>query len=157
LLSELLTTECIRIPLSSQSKADLLRELVRLALADSSEESVCAVLDAVEEREFQVSTAMGGGLAVPHARTDLVPSLRLSAGLVRGVRDYAAPDGSLVQVAFLVLTPLAASTAHVRVLASLARLHHRALSREAMLAACSPEEFLDVIRRSDREAGVLVT
>ena len=94
LLSELLSTERVRVPLGSHSKAELLRELVRLAVGDADETTVGGILDVVEARESQVSTALGGGLAVPHGRTDLVPELRIAAGIVGEVPDYIALDGS---------------------------------------------------------------
>ena len=157
MLSELLSTERGRVPLGSHSKADLLRELVRLALPDASDETIAGVNAAVEAREAEVSTAMGGGLAVPHGRTDLVPEVCVAGGLVSSVRDYLAADGSPVRVAFLVLTPTGASGAHVRILARIARLMHRPASRAALLAARSAEDFLGVIRQADGEKTVLAS
>jgi mannitol/fructose-specific phosphotransferase system IIA component (Ntr-type) len=145
LLSELLSTERVRVPLGSHSKAELLRELVRLAVGDADEVTVGGILAAVEAREAQVSTAMGGGLAVPHGRTDLVPEVRVAAGLVRNVPDYVALDGSPVRVAFLVLTPASASGQHVKVLSRIARLMHDPESRDALLASTSADEFVRVV------------
>jgi mannitol/fructose-specific phosphotransferase system IIA component (Ntr-type) len=148
-LAELLTTDRVRVPLASHSKADLLRELVALAAADADAATVAGILESVEAREQQISTAMGGGLAVPHGRTALVHRLRLAAGIVNGVADYASPDGEPVRVAFLVLTPLEATGDHVRVLSRIARVMHKPASRDALLAARSAEEFLDVLRASE--------
>ena len=149
MLSELLSTERVRVPLGSHSKADLLRELVHLALPGASEETIGGVLAAVHAREADVSTAMGGGLAVPHGRTDLLHEVCLSAGLVGPVADYMAPDGVPVRVVFLVLTPTAASGRHVKLLASIARLMHRPAWRAALTAASSADEFLAVIRLAE--------
>ncbi|MCX5766741.1 MAG: PTS sugar transporter subunit IIA [Gemmatimonadetes bacterium] len=149
MLSELLTTERVRVPLGSHSKADLLRELTRLAVPDVAPETLDLIVAAVEEREAQVSTAMGGGLAVPHGRTDLVRELRVSAGLVHVVRDYVAPDHAPVEVVFLVLTPLDSSSQHIKVLARIARLMHRPESRAALLASNSAEAFLAVVRQAE--------
>lgn len=149
MLAELLTTDRVRVPLASHSKSELLRELVALAAADADAATVAGILESVEAREHQISTAMGGGLAVPHGRTALVHELRLAAGIVNGVTDYESPDGDPVRVAFLVLTPLEATGDHVRVLSRIARVLHRPASRDALLSARSPAEFLDVLRESD--------
>ena len=149
MLAELLTTDRVRVPLASHSKADLLRELVALAAADADAAIIAGVLKSVEAREMQISTAMGGGLAVPHGRTPLVQELRLAAGLVNGVADYESPDGEPVRVAFLVLTPLEATGDHVKVLSRIARVMHRPASRTALLAAPTAEEFLSVLRESE--------
>ena len=146
MLAELLTTDRVRVPLASHSKADLLRELVALAAADADAATVAGILESVEERERQISTAMGGGLAVPHGRSPLVHSLRLAAGIVQDVPDYQSPDGLPVRVAFLVLTPPDATGDHVRVLSRIARVMHNPTSRDALLGASSPDAFLEVLR-----------
>ena len=148
-LSELLSTERVRVPLGSHSKADLLRELVRLAVGDADENTVRGIVDAVEDREAQVSTALGGGLAVPHGRTNLVSEVRLAAGLVRGVPDYVGLDGLSVRVAFLVLTPMSASSQHVQLLSRIARLMHSQASRESLFASQSADDFMQVIRTAE--------
>jgi mannitol/fructose-specific phosphotransferase system IIA component (Ntr-type) len=149
LLSELLSTERVRVPLGSHSKAELLRELVHLAVGDADEITIDGIIAVVEAREAQVSTAMGGGLAVPHGRTELVPDLRVSAGTVRGATDYHALDGSPVLVVFLVLTPATASGLHVKVLARIARLMHQPASRAALLASATADEFIRAIRDTE--------
>ena len=149
MLSELLSTDRVRVPLGSHSKADLLRELVRLAVGDADEITIGGIVDAVEAREAQVSTALGGGLAVPHGRTDLVSEVRVAAGLVHDVPDYIALDDSPVRVAFLVLTPSSASGQHVKLLSLIARLMHNPESREALLASTSAADFLRVIHATE--------
>ena len=149
MLSELLSTERVRVPLGSHSKADLLRELVRLAVGDADEKTVGGIVDAVEAREAQVSTAMGGGLAVPHGRTDLVSEVRVAAGIVRDVPDYLALDGTPVKVAFLVLTPSVAGSQHVKLLARIARLMHNPESRTALVSSQSAAEFMDVVHAAE--------
>lgn len=148
-LSELLPAARIRTPLVSRTKSALLRELVELAVPDADGAVIDGILQAVEAREAEISTAMGGGLAVPHGRTDLVSEVRVSAGLVNGVTDYQSPDHQPVQVAFLVLTPPQESGRHVKVLARIARVMHAPASRAALLAAKSGEEFAGVIRQSE--------
>lgn len=148
-LSELLPAAQIRTPLLSRDKSALLRELVALALPSADVETRDGVLSAVLARETEVSTAMGGGLAVPHGRTDLVPEVRVAAGLVRDVADYAAPDDAPVEVAFLVLTPPHEASRHVRLLARIARLLHTPSSRSALLGARTAEEFRQVVLASE--------
>ena len=148
-LSELLSTDRVRVPLRSHSKAELLRELVLLAVGDAAETVVVGIVDAVEAREAQVSTALGGGLAVPHGRTDFVAEVHLAAGIVRGVPDYTGLDGSPVRVAFLVLTPMAASREHVKLLSCIAKLMHDPASREALLTSTSPDGFMSVIHSAE--------
>lgn len=149
LLSELLSTERVRVPLGSHAKAELLRELVQLAVPEAEPQAFAGIVAAVEDRESQVSTALGGGLAVPHGRTNLVGELRMSAGLVRQMRDYDAPDGLPIDVVFLVVIPDAATGQHVKVLSRIARLMHGSASRAALVGAHDAAEFVRVLRRSE--------
>ena len=126
-----------------------MRELVHLAVPEADPQAFEGIVSAVEDRESQVSTALGGGLAVPHGRTDLVAELRMSAGLVRQLRDYDAPDGLPIEVVFLVVIPDAATGQHVKVLGRIARLMHDSDSRAALVRAHDAAEFVHVIRRSE--------
>lgn len=149
MLTALLPPERIRVPLGSHSRHALLLELVELALPDADPATVEAVFHSVLEREAIASTAMGDGLAVPHGRTDVLPSLRMSAGLVRSVDDYDAPDHVPVHVCFLLVTPEADSGMHLKVLAKLARLMRNQALREALFAAGDAAEFEAVLVRSE--------
>jgi nitrogen PTS system EIIA component len=80
------------------------------------------VVDALRARERLASTAMGAGIAIPHAR---LPDLREPIGLfLRLVQpaDFGAPDGQGVDLAFVLLSPQDQSALHLRTLARIARL-----------------------------------
>jgi len=149
LLTELLPTERIRVPLGSHSRHALLRELVEMALPDAEPATVETVFQSVLSREALVSTAMGEGLAVPHGRTDAVGQLRMAAGIVDAVDDYYAPDGVPVRVCFLVLTPASDGGAYLKVLGRLARLMRRDDLRAALYAAPDASGFAAVLQRAE--------
>lgn len=149
MLTELLPTERIRVPLGSHSRHALLRELVELALPDADAATVEVVFQSVLSREAIASTAMGEGLAVPHGRTDAVETLRMAAGIVESVDDYRAPDGVPVRVCFLLLTPAVDGGAHLKVLGRLARLTRRDDLRAALYAAPDAAGFASVLQRAE--------
>ena len=149
MLTELLPTERIRVPLGSHSRHALLRELVEMALPDADPATVATVFQSVLLREAIASTAMGEGLAVPHGRTDAVRELRMAAGIVQAVDDYLAPDGVPVRACFLLLTPEADGGAHLKVLGRLARLMRRDDLRAALYAVPDAPGFAAVLQRSE--------
>jgi mannitol/fructose-specific phosphotransferase system IIA component (Ntr-type) len=149
LLTELLPTERIRVPLGSHSRHALLRELVEMALPDADPATVETIFQSVLSREAIASTAMGEGLAVPHGRTDAVGELRMAAGLVDAVDDYHAPDGVPVRACFLLLTPAADGGTHLKVLGRLARLMRRDDLRAALYAASDAAGFAAVLQRAE--------
>ncbi|MGQ0712956.1 MAG: PTS sugar transporter subunit IIA [Gemmatimonadaceae bacterium] len=149
LLTELLTVDRVKVPLGSQTKGDVLRELVELAALRGNAGAVESMLSAVREREHVLSTGIGGGVAIPHGKTPHVEQLVLAAGVAPHAIDFDALDGQPVQLFFLLVGPETSSSAHVKALSRISRLLRRDRLRSDLLAAPNPEAFLDVIRRSE--------
>ncbi|MGD8278729.1 MAG: PTS sugar transporter subunit IIA, partial [Gemmatimonadota bacterium] len=80
-LADLLTIERIRIPLESDSKDELLRELVSVVTEGDGIGDRDVVLQAVRDREAILSTGIGHGVAIPHGKSAAVSELRMAAGL----------------------------------------------------------------------------
>ena len=149
LLSELLSADRVKVPLGSRTKDDLMRELVDLAIPNSDPSARDAVLGAVRERERELSTGIGAGVAIPHGKTTCVDELVMAAGVAPVPVEFDALDGQPVQLFFLLVGPESASGAHVKALARISRLLRRESLRNDLRAARSPHEFLDVVRASE--------
>ncbi|HZF68794.1 MAG TPA: PTS sugar transporter subunit IIA [Gemmatirosa sp.] len=149
LLTDLLAPERVRLPLVSTSKDALLRELVALAVADRGPDVVTAVLRSVQERERDLTTGIGGGLAIPHGRSAHVESLVMAAGVCDPPVEYDALDGAPVTLCFLLVGPESAAGAHVRALARISRLLRDDAVRDALLHAPTPAAFLEAVRASE--------
>ena len=81
------------------------------------------------EREEVHSTAMGGGVAFPHARWGECRNLVVAVARMKQEIDFGASDGGPVDMVFLLLGPEDDPGGHVRMLGKLARLVGR---KEAM-------------------------
>lgn len=149
LLSELLAPTRVRVPLRSQSKDELLRELVELAAGEREAATVRAMLESVRERERVLSTGIGGGVAIPHGKSPLIDRLVVAAGVCARPVDFDALDGAPVEICFLLVGPESEAGAHVKALSRISRLLRRDPLRDALRAAATPEEFLRVIRESE--------
>ena len=149
MLTELLPTERIRVPLGSHSRHALLHELVEMALPDADAATVETVFQSVLSREALVSTAMGEGLAVPHGRTEAIGELRMAAGIAEAVDDYESPDGVPVRACFLLLTPPSDGGVHLKVLGRLSRLMRRGELRAALYSAPDAAAFAAVLQRAE--------
>ena len=79
LLTELLTPDRIVVPLAAADKAGVLAELTR-HLVNRSGGNFDDVLAAVLEREAVLSTGIGFGVAIPHARSAGVKVLTVVSG-----------------------------------------------------------------------------
>jgi mannitol/fructose-specific phosphotransferase system IIA component (Ntr-type) len=148
-LADLLTIERIRIPLESDSKDELLRELVSVVTEGDGIGDRDVVLQAVRDREAILSTGIGHGVAIPHGKSAAVSELRMAAGLTAAPVDFDALDGQPVQLLFLLVGPESAAGPHIKALSRISRLVRREDVRERLVRAGSAREFLDALREAE--------
>lgn len=149
LLTELLTPDRIKIPLTASSKDDLLRELVGLVGNDNVIRDREEVLRAVMEREAVLSTGIGNGVAIPHGKSPSVTELSLAAGVTSEAVEFEALDGHPVRLFFLLVGPESAAGQHVKALSRISRLLRRDSFRSRLVSAASPEEFYEIIQEAE--------
>ena len=140
LLSELLTPERVIVPLAARDKAGIIAELTQ-HLVDRSGGAFQDVLGAVEEREAVLSTGIGFGVAIPHARSSAVRELSLVCGLSPVPVPYDSIDGEPVRLFFLIVGPESSAGQHIKVLSRIARLVRRDHLRQRLCEAGSAEQF----------------
>jgi len=121
-LTDILVRDACQVDVRGKTKPEVLREL--------SEALVAAVpgLDRAElyamlvEREKLGSTAMGDGIAIPHARIESLDRVLAVFGLSRGGVDFDSLDGQPTHLFFLLVAPGREGSAHLLLLARLSRL-----------------------------------
>ncbi|WP_237225755.1 PTS sugar transporter subunit IIA [Rubinisphaera sp. JC750] len=123
-VTSLLKRETIEVPLIARTKRSALGRLVEVANATWQIYMPDDVLNAVLEREDAMSTAMEGGVAIPHLRTPLPDALGESM-IAFGRTASGIPFGGtrgLTDLFFLILCR--DTRTHLQVLARLGRLFH---------------------------------
>lgn len=103
-------------------------------------------LEGLLAREAKMTTAMGGGFALPHAT---IPKLSkpcfLLARCPQGV-ECEAVDGKPVTLFFLILTPPDHSQEHLQTLATVAKFFNRRGIKSKLLQASGAPEILSILR-----------
>jgi len=97
-----------------------IRELCRAA-APATRLSVAEVTAAVDARERLMGTAIGKGVAVPHARIEALRRPLVAFGRAPAGLAWDAPDGEPVKFVFLVLTPARQEGLQLQILAAIGR------------------------------------
>jgi len=94
-------------------------------------------------RERLGSTGLGEGVAIPHCR---LPCSRIHAACLTLAApvDYDAADGAPVDLVFVLIVPPEETSAHLEVLAALARLYGSAENRNRLRAAASDKELFEM-------------
>lgn len=149
-LTDIIVPSAVAVPLDAPDGEAAIGILMdRLVAADHSIERAEA-LRAVLERERRFSSAVGRGIAVPHAR---LPSLRRSfialGRFTKPVPFAATPDDVPIRLIFLVLTPVNAPAAQLRILSRIAALASNESVRRRLLRAKAPETLLEAVRTAD--------
>jgi nitrogen PTS system EIIA component len=148
LLTEFLTPERVVIPLAARDKAGIIAELTQ-HLIDHSGGTFSEVLGAVEEREAALSTGIGFGVAIPHARSSAVRELTVVCGVSSAPVPYDSIDGEPCRLFFLLVGPEASAGQHVKVLSRIARLVRREDLREQLCGSATPDEFCAVLAAAE--------
>jgi len=120
-IDDLITPASVIANLRATNKRQALQELARRAAAIAALDER-KVYDALSEREQLGTTGIGSGAAVPHGRlAELQRPIALFARLEKPI-EFDAIDSQPVDLIFLLLTPAAAGTDHLKALALISRL-----------------------------------
>ena len=144
-LSELVVPEAIRIPVESRSKKEVIEELVQLLEHAFQVSSAGEILQKVLEREAMMSTGIGNGIAIPHAKSKSVDRLVAACGVSEAGIDFESFDGKPAWLFILLISPEEIRGPHVRALANISRLLKDAEVRADLRKASDAESFLRIL------------
>jgi mannitol/fructose-specific phosphotransferase system IIA component (Ntr-type) len=144
LLTELLKPDRVVVPLAARDKKGVIAELARVLVGQPGSQ-LETVLTAIEERESVLSTGIGFGVAIPHARSSAVRELTMVGGVSAAPVPYDSIDGEPVRLFFLIVGPEASAGAHVKILSRIARLVRRDGVRKQLVEARTSDEFYSVL------------
>jgi mannitol/fructose-specific phosphotransferase system IIA component (Ntr-type) len=144
----------IKIPLASAEKKAAIEELVKLAFNSGKIADSVRALKDVMERESLMSTGIGKGIAIPHAKTGGVKDLTLALGICPDGIDFDSLDGEVSKIFFFVLSPPDRSGPHIQLLANISTLLKSEEVRNAMIQAGSEDDIYSVIKKRERNTGI---
>ena len=149
-ITDLLQAQGILLGAAPADKAAAVELLVSLQSVQGNLSNPAQFRQALMEREARSSTAIGSGIAVPHARSAAVLRPGLSAITAPGGVDWGAPDGSPSRLIFLIAAPEGEDGLHLELLSRLMRLLMREEFRAQLMAAATPAAFRAAIDRAER-------
>ncbi|MFW5923232.1 MAG: PTS sugar transporter subunit IIA [Planctomycetota bacterium] len=146
-LREFLDENYVFEGLENQRRDDVLKELLeRLCEADGIPgDRLEDVFHAVVQRESMGTTAIGRGVAVPHARMDGFDRTLIAVGLSEEGVDFRALDGEPVHAIFLVLGDEAKSEEYIDVMKTVSDLVQTDDFRRFVFRANDGAEVVDVM------------
>jgi mannitol/fructose-specific phosphotransferase system IIA component (Ntr-type)/NhaP-type Na+/H+ or K+/H+ antiporter len=150
-LVEFLAEEFVMVDLKALDKWDAIRQLVSFLIRTHRVEHLSQeeLYQTIVEREKDMSTGLGQGIAIPHGHVRKGPTIQGVLGICRKGIEFDSPDGEPVKLIMLLVTPEDKKDLHLKVLASLSAMISNEAIRTRLIAAISPEDAMEVIESEE--------
>ena len=150
-ITDLINTNSIALGVSPKTKLEAIDMLVDLQLKNGSISDREAYKKDILKRESQGSTAVGEGIAIPHAKSGAVSKPSLAVMTVPEGVDYEALDDEPSNLLFMIAAPASGGDVHLEVLSKLMTMLMDEDFRNQLLGATNKNEFLSIIDRFEME------
>ena len=141
-----------KMELKGETKSEVIGELVDLLAAEGKLLNRDRVLADVLEREKNMSTGMGHGIAIPHAKTDGTADTIVAVGIKKTGVYFDSLDSKPSRLFILIISPKKVSSIHVQFLAAVGSILGDEAIRESVINAASAQEAVELIRKHDHLA-----
>ena len=109
------------------------------------------VFQALKAREETHSTALGEGVAVPHAVVPTLPDMLLLVAAAAEPIPFGPPETEAVDLLFTLLSPPGREAEHIRILARICRLVRHPGFLEGLRSAGDAGELYEAILAEDSQ------
>ncbi len=147
---DLLSKNSIKLNASPKSKSEAIDMLIDLQVKGGNIADKEAYKKGILAREEKGSTAVGEGIAIPHAKSEAVKAPSLAAMTVPDGVDYEALDDEPSNLLFMIAAPNDGDV-HLEVLSRLMTILMDDDFRDDLLKAKDADEFLKVIDDMEKE------
>lgn len=145
-ISEILHKDSINLNLFVKSKDELLDEMLKLAIASGKITNEADVKREIIKRENIMSTGVGGGIALPHAKSNSIKDSIGALAILTEPVDYDSLDNKPVNIVLLLLGKENNVGNHLRLLSKISRLLNDDSFRNDLLKCRNP---IDILRLFD--------
>ena len=147
LLSKVIAEDNIIVGLKAATKEEVFRELLETIDRNCHlhDKELCS--RDLLEREQQMSTYQGDGIAMPHARTTGTDKFISAIGIKPEGIQYDDDPDSRAQIVILSLCPRYESGPYLQFIAQIAKILSDNVKRQALIAAKDAQEVKEIITR----------
>ncbi len=150
-ITDILSPECVIPDLQAEDRDGVIKELLDALVSAGKikKEHEDKVFQELIAREELGSTAIGNGIAIPHAKSEWVSELVAAFGISHKGVDFKALDGEKVYLFFLLVAPKESAGPHLKALAKITRLLKDKNFRSMLMQAKTREEAIKLIEEED--------
>ncbi|MFH1878752.1 MAG: PTS sugar transporter subunit IIA [Candidatus Omnitrophota bacterium] len=150
-LSRLMDPALMELGLEAGTSGEVLLELAGLAVSNGITDSKKVLFDQLKKREEMLSTAVGGGIAIPHPRNPdsaLFKKPNIILGRSKKGIEFSAPDRQKVHLFFMACAPN--MVVHLRLIAKISKLLQTDGVITSLTQASNKEEIMQLLLAVER-------
>jgi len=144
-LVDLITADRV-VDLKGTSKDDVLEEMVDVLATAPAVKDQAAFFQAILDRESILSTGIGLGIAVPHAKISSVDNIVAALGRTKRGINYGALDDGPVYIVVMIGANDSQQSDYIRTLARVTLLLKNEKIRQAIVSAESTVNVYDILK-----------
>lgn len=133
------------------TKEEAISELIDLFKNDDRVKDTESILNSVLEREKIMSTGVGKGFAIPHAKTNSVTEIIAAFGKIDNPIDFQALDDQPVNLVFLLVGKENLVGPHIKLLSRISRMMNLEDFRESLAKATTAQEIYDLFATEEKQ------
>ncbi|HMB20153.1 MAG TPA: PTS sugar transporter subunit IIA [Spirochaetota bacterium] len=131
--------------ITSKNKFDAIEELARVFEGSDVCSDVDELVRALKEREEIMTTGIGFGIAVPHAKIRAVNKIAFAIGISRKGIEFDSIDGNPVNLIILVAAGERQHKEYLKLLSQIMGLLRDENIRKQVIGAKKPEKILEIM------------
>ena len=151
-IADVMRKELMLLPAQATNKEDILDEMVQQLVDTGAVNDFDVFRKGIADREESMSTGLGDGIAMPHAKNKAVEETSVVFAKQPAGVDFESLDGQPARLFFMIAAKDDANETHLSILANLSKLLMNADFIQALEAADTPESVQAVVNLA--EAGI---
>lgn len=142
---DVLPTTGILTDFRPKDKRDALEQLAQFMATLNNLKSPDTVIQSIVQREAEMSTGIGYGIAIPHARIEGLDRLHMVCARVKAGLEFDSLDELPVNLIFMMISPTNTAADHTQILSSLTRVVSYEEIRQQLLNAPDAQAFREIL------------
>ena len=148
-IQDILQKNAIISNLDASDKTELLTQMAKYLASLYDLKNQALVVQKILDREAEMSTGIGFGIAIPHARIESIDRVYMVAARLKKGIEFDAIDEQPVHLVFMMISPANTSSQYTQILSSLSRIMSYEDIRQSLIETEDPETFLSIILRGE--------
>jgi len=136
--------------LEADNKFRAIEELAQVFQDSEICSDVETLTRALKEREEIMSTGIGLGIAIPHAKINMVKEMAFAIGISKKGIDFDSLDGHPVHLIILVAAGERQHKDYLRLLSNIMAILKNEKIKESIIRSSSPDEILSILGKEGK-------